>query len=71
MTRFIFLYWQLWASWCVAPLLTKGWICNLLVQLHLDLVIAVTLGSESHRTHAHILLSFETPPTWRARSPYL
>jgi hypothetical protein len=32
---------------------------------------AVILGSESHGAHGHILLRFETPPTWRARSPYL
>jgi hypothetical protein len=31
------------------------------VQLLLRLVRAVTLGSESRRTHDHILLSFETP----------
>jgi hypothetical protein len=27
--------------------------------------------AESRRTNDHILLSVETPPTWRARSPYL
>jgi hypothetical protein len=66
MTRFLFLVWQLRVSWCGAPSLTKEWVCNLFVQLLLGLDEAVT-----RRTHDHILLSFETPPTWRARSPYL
>jgi hypothetical protein len=44
-------------SCCGASSLTRGWICNLLVQLLLGLVRAVTLGSGSHRTHYHILLS--------------
>jgi hypothetical protein len=34
-----------------APYLTRGWVCNLLVQS------VVTLGSKSSRTHDHILLS--------------
>jgi hypothetical protein len=41
----------------VAPSLTRGRVCNLLVQLLLGLAIAVTLGSKSRRTHSHILLS--------------
>jgi hypothetical protein len=41
----------------VAPSLTRGWICNLLVQLLLGLTKAVTLGSEFRRTHDHILVS--------------
>jgi hypothetical protein len=63
-------YWQLRISWCEAPSLTRGYVCNLLVQLLLGLVRAVTLGSEFHRTHDHIP-SHLRPPTWRARSPYL
>jgi hypothetical protein len=35
----------------------RGWVCNLIVQLLLDLPRAVTLGSKSHRTHDRILLS--------------
>jgi hypothetical protein len=38
-------------------LLTRGRVCNLLVQLLLVLARAVTLGSKSRRTHDHILLS--------------
>jgi hypothetical protein len=49
--------WQLWVSWCGAPSLTRGWVCDLLVQLLPGLARAVTLGSESRRTHDHILLS--------------
>jgi hypothetical protein len=41
----------------VAPSLTRGWVCNLPVQLFLVLARAVTLGSKSRRTHDHILLS--------------
>jgi hypothetical protein len=41
----------------VVPPLTRGRVCNLLVQLRLGLARAVTLGSKSRRTHYHILLS--------------
>jgi hypothetical protein len=44
-------------SSCVAPSLTRGRVCNLLVQLLLGLASAVTLGSKSHRTSDHTLLS--------------
>jgi hypothetical protein len=57
MTRFLFSVWRLRVPWCVAPSLTSGWVCNLLVQLFLVLARAVTLGSKSRRTHDHILLS--------------
>jgi hypothetical protein len=54
---FFLLYWQLQASCRGAPSLTRGWICNLLVQLLLGLARAVTLWSGSRRTQDHILLS--------------
>jgi hypothetical protein len=57
MTRFLFSVWLSRVSWCGAPSLTRGWVCNLLAQLLLDLDRAVTLGPISHRTHDHILLS--------------
>jgi hypothetical protein len=41
----------------VAPSLTRGRVCNLLVQLLLGLARAVTLGTKSRRTNDHILLS--------------
>jgi hypothetical protein len=57
MARFFFSVWRLRVSWCVAPFLTRGCVCNLLVQLLLGLARAVTLGSKPRRTHDHILLS--------------
>jgi hypothetical protein len=63
-----------WSSCWGTPSLTRGRVCNLLIQF------AVTLWSKSRRTHDHILLShlrpyvtlsYEAPLTWRARSPYL
>jgi hypothetical protein len=54
---------QLRLCYFVAPSLTRGRVCNLLVQLHLGLAWAVTLGSKSRRTHDHILLShLRLPP---------
>jgi hypothetical protein len=61
MTRFLFLleisFRQLRVSYFIAPSLTRGRVCNLLVQLLLGLARAVTLGSKSRRAHDHILLS--------------
>jgi hypothetical protein len=48
---------QLGRCYFVAPSLTRGRVCNLLVQLLLDLARAATLGSKFRRTHGHILLS--------------
>jgi hypothetical protein len=44
-TKFFSSVWQ-----CGAPSLTRGWVCNLLIQLLLGLVRAVTHGSKSRRT---------------------
>jgi hypothetical protein len=49
---------QLRVCYFVAPSLTRGRVCNLLVQLLLGLARAVTLRSQSRRTHDHILLSY-------------
>jgi hypothetical protein len=46
---------QLQVCWCRAPSLTKEQVCSL--QLLLAITSAVILGSESHRTHDHMLLS--------------
>jgi hypothetical protein len=46
----------------VAPSLTRGRVCKLLVQLLLGIARAVTLGSKSCRTHGHILLSLMRLP---------
>jgi hypothetical protein len=48
---------QLRVCYFVAPSLTRGRTCNLLVQLFLGLARAVTLGPKCRRTHGHILLS--------------
>jgi hypothetical protein len=49
-TRFFFSVWQLRIPCCGLLTLTRGWVCNLLVQLLLRLARAVTLGSKSRRT---------------------
>jgi hypothetical protein len=46
---------QLRVCYFVAPSLSRGRVCNLLLLL--GLARAVTLGSKSRRTHGHILLS--------------
>jgi hypothetical protein len=56
-TRFFFCIDNRWFFLYGAPSLTRGWVYNLLIQLFLGLARAVTLGSESRRTHGHILLS--------------
>jgi hypothetical protein len=58
---FKFSVWRLRVSWCGAPSLTRGWVCNLLVQSLLDLARAVTLGSMSRRTQPYFTVSFESP----------
>jgi hypothetical protein len=45
------------------------WVCNLLIQLLLGLARAVTLGSKSHRTRDHILLSHLRPPNLEGQVP--
>jgi hypothetical protein len=57
--------------WCVAPSLTRGWVCNLLVQLFLVLARVVTLGWKSRRTHDHILLSHLRLPQPGGPGPYI
>jgi hypothetical protein len=47
--------WQLGVCWFGAPSFTRGRVCRL--QLLLSLASAVIFGSESRRTHSHILLS--------------
>jgi hypothetical protein len=54
------------------PSLTRGLVCNLLVQLLLGLARVFTLGSKSHRTQrSYFSVSNKTPPTCRVRFPYL
>jgi hypothetical protein len=58
-------------SWCGTPSLTRGWVCNLLEQLLLGLARAVTPGPSPAKLATIVYCLIETPPTWRARSPYL
>jgi hypothetical protein len=48
---------QLRVCYFEAPSLTRGRVCNLLLQLLLGPARAVTLGSKSRRNHGHILQS--------------
>jgi hypothetical protein len=57
-TKSFFSVWQLRLSCCGAPSLTREWICNLLVQLHLGLARAVTLESQFRRTQTICLFHF-------------
>jgi hypothetical protein len=50
------------SSCCTAPSLTRGRVCNLLVQF------TVSPVQVSQNSWPHFTVSCETPPTWRARS---
>jgi hypothetical protein len=54
---FKFSFRQLRVRYFVEPSLTRGCVCNLLLQLLLDLARAITLESKSDISHNHILLS--------------
>jgi hypothetical protein len=69
MTRFLLSLWRLRVSWYGASSLTRGWVCNLLVQLLLDLAREVTLGPKSRRIRGHILLSHLRLPQPRGPGP--
>jgi hypothetical protein len=53
--QILIIVWQLRVCWFGAPSLTRGRVCR--IQLLLSLASAVIFGSESRRTHGHILLS--------------
>jgi hypothetical protein len=56
--------------WCEVPSLIRGQVCRL--TLLLVFASVVILGSESLKSHDHILLpQIQGFPTWRASSPYL
>jgi hypothetical protein len=69
MTRCLFSVWQLRLSWCGTPSLTRGWVCNLLIQLFLCLARAVTLGSKSRRTHDHFYCLILDSPNMEGQVP--
>jgi hypothetical protein len=56
---------QLWVCYFVAPFLARGRVCNLLV-----LLILASVVPRDWRPY-FIVPILETPPTWRARFPYL
>jgi hypothetical protein len=61
------LFRQLQMCYFVAPSLTRGRVCNLLLLL--VLASAVPLGTESRRTHGHILLPHLRLPQPRRPGP--
>jgi hypothetical protein len=71
MTRFRFHVWRLLISRCGAPSLTRGWVYNLLYNRFWALPEQSLLGPSPSELRPYFTVSFETPPTWRARSLYL
>jgi hypothetical protein len=69
MTRILYSVWRLWDFGCGAPSLMRGWVCNLLVQLLLDLARA--FESESCRTHDHITQSHLRLPQPSGSGPHV
>jgi hypothetical protein len=62
---FFFSVWQLRVSWCGVPSLTRGQVCNLPCQSSHSWVWV------PQNSWPYFTVSFQTLPTWRARSPYL
>jgi hypothetical protein len=62
---------QLWVYYFVAPSLTKGRACNLLYNCFWALPEQSLLGRSPAELRPYFIVSSETPPTWRARFPYL
>jgi hypothetical protein len=65
------LFTQLRVCYFVAPSLTRGRVCNLLYNCFWALPEQSLLGEVSQSLQPYFTVSFETPPTWRARFPYL
>jgi hypothetical protein len=66
-----FFFRQLRVYYFVAPSLTRGRACNLLYNCFWALPEQSLLGRIPAELRPYFTVSFETPPTWRARSPYL
>jgi hypothetical protein len=62
---------QLWVYYFVAPSLMRGRICNLLYNCFWALPEQSLLGQSPAELTAIFTVSSETPPSWRAGSPYL
>jgi hypothetical protein len=54
-----------------APSLTRGLVCNLLYNCFWALPEQSLLGRSPAELRPYFTVSFETPATWRVRSPYL
>jgi hypothetical protein len=61
---------HLWVCYFAAPSLTRGRVCNLLYNCFWALPEKSLLGQLPQNSRPYFTLSSETPPTWRARSPY-
>jgi hypothetical protein len=55
----------------VASSLTRGRVYKLLYNCFWDLPEQSLLGEITQKSRPYFTVSSETPPTWRARSPYL
>jgi hypothetical protein len=55
----------------VSPSLMRGQVCNLLYNCFWALPEQLLLGRSPENSRPYFTVSSKTPPTWRARSPYL
>jgi hypothetical protein len=62
---------QLQVCYFIAPSLTRRRVCNLLYNCFWALPEQSLLGRSPAELTAIFTVSFETPPTWRTRFPYL
>jgi hypothetical protein len=62
---------QLWVCYFVAPSLTRGQVCNLLTIASGPCQSSHSWVEVPQNSQPYFTVSFEIPPTWRARSPYL
>jgi hypothetical protein len=73
--QFVFLleifFIQLRVCYFVAPSLTRGRVCNLLYNCFWTLPEHSLLSRSPTELTTIFTVSYETPPTWGARSPYL
>jgi hypothetical protein len=64
MNRFLFSIWRLRVSWCGAPSLTRGRVCNLLYNCYWALPEQPLLGRSPANSRPYFTVSSETLPTW-------
>jgi hypothetical protein len=63
--------WRMRVSWLMVPSLTRGRVCNLLYNCSGPCQSSHSWIKVPQNLRSYLTLSFETPPTWRVRSPYL